>query len=80
VGIKYFAELNFLRNGKRIKARHLAYMSDNTRHIVLKKLTERPASVMAQKPFRITKEFSERSVKRLRKQPFLALFHPQWYW
>jgi len=80
LGIKFFPELNFLRNGERLNARHMSYISDNTRHITANRLWGNDKQLTVTTPFRITEKFVTKTTTRLKRQPFLVLLHPQWYW
>ncbi len=77
-GIAYFAEPSFLHKGKRLNNKTIAYLSDNSHRIAVQNLrgTKRAA---ADEQFRIAAAFTREIVPRLEQQPFIALFHPQWY-
>lgn len=82
-GIEYFPEVNFLKDGQLLTRDSMLYMSDNARAI---RITGIPRYVSpldqltAEKPFVIDPVFVDKAVGILTKRPFLALFHPQWYW
>lgn len=77
-GIKYFAEPSFLHKGERLNDRTIAYLSDNSHRIAVQKLRGKKL-LAADEPFRITESFTDEIVPRLTREPFIALFHPQWY-
>jgi hypothetical protein len=82
-GLEYFAEVNFLQHGKLITRESMMYVSDNARAIrvsSIPKYISQPDVVSAEKPFVIDDAFIKRAAEILKKRPFIALFHPQWYW
>jgi hypothetical protein len=82
-GIEYFAEVNFLKDGQLLNKEGMMYVSDNARAI---RITSIPRALVsteqlsAEKVFVIDDDFITRAAGVLKKRPFLALFHPQWYW
>lgn len=82
-GIDYFAEVNFQERGKLLTTEPMMYVSDNARAIRISSIPKDVRSrevVTAQKPFVIDADFIRDATDVLRQRPFLALFHPQWYW
>jgi hypothetical protein len=76
-GLSYFPEVNFLRNGKRLTHRPITYLSDNQHAFALRTGSGERHSLSA--PYRLDSEFLNELLSSLARQPFLALFHPQWY-
>jgi hypothetical protein len=82
-GLEYFAEVNFLRQGELLTTESMLYVSDNARAIRISSIPKWIAPVdqmSAEKPFVIDDAFIAKATGVLKKRPFLALFHPQWYW
>jgi hypothetical protein len=82
-GIEYFAEVNFLKDGQLLNKEAMMYVSDNARAIRITSVPRALAAteqLSAQKVFTIDAGFIKEAVGVLKKRPFLALFHPQWYW
>ncbi|HWA03019.1 MAG TPA: hypothetical protein VG819_05755 [Rhizomicrobium sp.] len=77
-GLRWFAEANFVADGRVLSAQPLAYLSDNRRTVAL--LNTGEGEIADAAPFRISPEFAARAAGLLRSRPFLALFHPQWLW
>jgi hypothetical protein len=83
LGIRFFSEVNFVRDGELLSERPMLYVSDNRRALRIGSIPESVApfeELAAQVPFVIDRGFVEQAVAILRRCPFLALFHPQWYW
>jgi hypothetical protein len=81
-GIKYLVEERFRHNGVLVSDAPLTYVTDNNRSLEARNL---PASagttrLVAPQPFRIDERFARSVAGAVRTQPFLALFHPQWFW
>jgi hypothetical protein len=82
-GLEYFAEVNFQHQGKLITPESMLYVSDNARAIRISSIPKYIAPtdvVSAEKPFVIDDAFTKRAADIVKKRPFIALFHPQWYW
>lgn len=77
-GLRWFAEANFVADGKVLSAQPLAYLSDNRKTMAL--LNTKDGEISDEAPFRIGAEFRARATEALKSRPFLALFHPQWIW
>lgn len=77
-GIRYLAETTFGNAGTMIRPFVPLYISDNTR--VLRTSGGRKQRVRGDRPFRISYVLARRIAGQMRQRPFLALFHPQWYW
>jgi len=78
-GIVYLAEERFRRDGNLIGEAPLTYASDNSHSLQIRNLA-RGGLLAAPERFRIPPEFARTAAEALRAQPFLALFHPQWFW
>ncbi len=57
----------------------LPYLTDNPRTLTLFNIPD-AADSADDEPFKITDAFAARAAETLRHRPFLALFHPQWFW
>jgi hypothetical protein len=79
-GITYLAEEWFRTNGVLADGVPMTYLTDNNRALEVRNLRDAPARIVAPDQFRIEPEFARTLADRLRGQPFLALFHPQWFW
>ncbi|HEY1707277.1 MAG TPA: hypothetical protein VGG10_03360 [Rhizomicrobium sp.] len=77
-GIRFLVETTFGNDGTMIKPFVPLYLSDNTRS--LRFSGPKRQRLRGVEPFRITPAVARNTAMRLREQPFLALFHPQWYW
>lgn len=77
-GITYFPEVNFLKDGKRLTKRPIAYLSDNVRAFALRTGSDKQHLLSQSR--RLDSDFLQKALASLAGQPFLALFHPQWYW
>jgi hypothetical protein len=83
-GLEYFAEVKFLRNGRKLADKPMLYLSDNRRSLEIRNVPRnrkrvRRKPLVCEKPFSITPEFTALAISVLRKRPFLTLLHPQWY-
>lgn len=82
-GVAHMAEAHYRHNGELIAPNALLYLTDNSRSLQLTNIFvegggTRAISVGEQ--FRIPPLFAHQIAPALRNQPFLALFHPQWFW
>jgi hypothetical protein len=71
-------EVNFLQDGALIRGQ-IQYLSDNQRSFAIRS-DKRAERLTSNFPHRLAPDFLAAAVAQLAKQPFLALFHPQWYW
>jgi hypothetical protein len=79
-GIVYSPEVNFLQAGELIAKYEMHYLSDNQRAFALKGSGRGDQRMVCPQRYRLTPEFLQEAVAQLLRSPFLALFHPQWYW
>jgi hypothetical protein len=77
-GIRYLAETTFGNAGSMIRPIVPLYISDNTRF--LRTSGGRGQRVRSDRPFRISYVLARRIAVQMKRRPFLALFHPQWFW
>jgi hypothetical protein len=77
-GLRWFAEANFIADGRVLSSQPLAYLSDNRKTMAL--LNTAQGEINDAAPFRISQGFAARAADALKDRPFLALFHPQWLW
>jgi hypothetical protein len=77
-GIRYLAETTFGNAGTMIQPIVPLYISDNTR--TLRTSGGRRQRLRGDQPFRISHVLARRMAAQMKQRPFLALFHPQWYW
>jgi hypothetical protein len=77
-GITYFPEVNFLKDGHRLTKRPITYLSDNVHAFALRTGADKPHLLSQSR--RLDPGFLNKALALLGGQPFLALFHPQWYW
>ena len=78
-GLVYFAEGFFTAKGNVVSPEPLPYLSDNRRSMALLNIPQTD-EIADDTPFRIGEDFGVCAAKALRGHPFLALFHPQWFW
>jgi hypothetical protein len=79
LGLEYFAEVKFLHNGQTLSDEQMLYLSDNRRSMEIRNIPGREKSLVCEKPFQITPEFTAQAIAALKLRPFLTLLHPQWY-
>jgi hypothetical protein len=79
-GIVYSPEVNFLQDGRLIAKQEMRYLSDNQRAFAIKGGASRDPRLICPVRHRLTPAFLDEAVVELKRMPFLALFHPQWYW
>jgi hypothetical protein len=79
-GIRFLVETTFGFDGTMIEPIVPLYISDNTRALRISGPKRRRQKEHELEMFRISPTLARSMSKRMREQPFLALFHPQWYW
>jgi hypothetical protein len=81
-GIEHMVEAHYRYRGESIWPEALVYMTDNGRSL---QVTNVPSTAGITRfgvaePFRIPVSFANEAAATLGAHPFLALFHPQWFW
>ncbi len=82
-GIRYLSERVFRVDGAVLGGNALVYLSDNGRALQVQGIPDakgRYDELTAPVPFRLPRDFTRQAVERLKQNPFVALFHPQWFW
>ncbi len=79
-GLTYFSEVNFVRDGLLVNRAPMLNISDNARALEVCNWPKTSDRFVCPTPFRVQKEWAQKAVWMLTRRPFLALFHPQWYW
>lgn len=82
-GIKYLSERVFRVDGKLLHDNSLLYASDNARALQILGVPDAQGAfeeLTCPEKFRLPAAFTEQAIAKLKEGPFVALFHPQWFW
>lgn len=79
-GLEYFSEVHFVHNGEMVTENNMLYLLDNRRTLELRNCPDTGDNFPCPTLFRVQKKWTREAIDILKQRPFLALFHPQWYW
>jgi hypothetical protein len=82
-GIRYLSERVFRVDGKLLVEPALLYASDNARALQVLGIPDASGTfdeLTCPTPFRLPRDFTRDAILKLKQSPFVALFHPQWFW
>jgi hypothetical protein len=82
-GIRYLSERVFRVDGQVLGGHPLQYASDNARALQVLGVPDARGKydeLTCPAPFRLPQSYTREAIARLKQSPFVALFHPQWFW